>query len=112
MTTNDIITVARRFLQDTQSPYRWENFELKSGLELGIAKLNSLRPETRYVNGVLTDGIQLPDDNDTSISIDSRFLEPLVYYVVYTAYAQDNTDTVNQQLAENSLAKFMSFIQQ
>lgn len=106
MTTNDILTVARRFLQDTVSPYRWEDDELKKDLQFAIRELHKIRPETRYVDGALTDGVTLPTDASTAIGIEDRYEECLAYYVVYLAYLNDNSDTVNAQLAESYLSKF------
>ena len=106
MTPNEIFTVARRFLQDTAEPYRWADQELANNLKFALRELNKIRPETRYVNGLLTDGTELPDDFDEEIALEDRYEEALAYYVVYLCYLDDNTDTVNGNLAELYLSKF------
>ena len=106
MTVSSIITIARRFLQDTASPYRWENAELRNDIQLGIRELHKIRPETKYVDGALTGGVELPESDSDSIDIEDRFELALAYFTVYMAYLNDNSDTVNAQLAESYLSKF------
>lgn len=106
MTTNGIISVARRFINDTIAPYRWEDSELKADVQFAVRELNKIRPETRYVGGVLTDGVTLPTSNTDQIAVDDRYEECIAYYVAYLAYLDDNSDTVNAQLAESYLNKF------
>lgn len=106
MTVSDIENSARRILQDTQEPYRWTTEEMREALQEGVAALNAIRPETRYVGGSLYDFIKLPESDTEEISIKPRYREALVFYVVYKCYLVDNTDTVNAQLAEMYLGKF------
>lgn len=108
MTVEKIITKARRIIHDTEEPYRWGSDELRDALQDGINALHAIRPATRYVNGLLTDGVTLPaaDAADQSFPIDVRFEEALVFYVCYKCYLDDDTDTANQALAESYLAKF------
>ena len=106
MTVADIENSARRILQDMQEPYRWASEEMREVLQEGVAALNAIRPETRYVGGNLYDFIKLPESDTEEISIKPRYREALVFYVVYKCYLVDNTDTVNAQLAEMYLGKF------
>lgn len=106
MTVAEIERKVRRILQDTKLEYRWPSDEIRDALQEGVYALNSIRPETRYVNGRLADLIQLPEADDEPISISDRYVEALVFYVVYKCYLDDDTDTVNQQLAESYLGKF------
>ena len=111
MTTNDIITIARRFLQDTASPYHWTDENLRKNLQSAIIALHKERPESRYVNGALVDKVELPDEpeegeEEAAITIDDRFEEALACYVTHLAYLDDCTDTVSATLAEVFLQKF------
>lgn len=106
MTVADIEKSARRILQDTQEPYRWSSEEMREALQEGVAALNAVRPETRYVGGNLYDWIELPKTDTEKISIKPRYREALVYFVAYKCYLNDSTDTVNAQLAEMYLGKF------
>ncbi len=106
MTAGEIERKVRLIIQDTVSEYRWTSEEIKDYLQDGCIALNAIRPETRYVGGLLTDGTVLPESDDDPISIDNRFAEALVFYVVYKCYLKDATDTTNQGLAESYLNKF------
>ena len=99
---------ARRIINDTAEPYRWESSELRDHLQTGVHALHAIRPETRYVNGLLTDFVAVPDAEaeDQSFPIDVRYEEALVYFVVYKCYLDDDTDESNQALAEAYLGKF------
>jgi len=106
VTVEEIERKARRILQDTEEEYRWTSAEIRDALQEAIAALNAIRPETRYVDGVLSDPIRLPAADDKTISVNDRYTEALVFYVVYKCYLMDDTDTTNQQLAELYLGKF------
>lgn len=106
MTASEIETKVRRIIQDDMPEYRWTSEEIKDYLTDGCRALNAIRPETRYVDGLLTDGTVLPEFDNDPIPIDNRFTETLVFYVVYKCYLKDATDTTNQGLAESYLNKF------
>lgn len=106
MTIATIEAKARRILQDTEVPYRWESSEIRDSIQEGVYALNAIRPETRYVNGELKDAVNLPDGNDMEMDIHNHYEEALVYYVVHKCYLNDSTDTMNAQLAEMYLSKF------
>lgn len=104
MTVADIIRRARRILQDSVEPYRWEDAELREDVQLALRYLNSAAPHTRYVAGGVTDYTPLPDEDDEPIAVDERYAEGLALYVAYLAYFNDATDTVNNGRAESCLA--------
>lgn len=106
MTVASIEKKARRILQDTISPYRWESAEIRDAIQEGVYALNAIRPETRYVGGELQDVVELPPSDTSAIDIHYRFEEALVFYAVYKCYLDDSTDTANAQLAEGYLGKF------
>lgn len=106
MTVAEIERKARRILQDTVAEYRWTSADIRDALQEGVYALNAIRPETRYVDGLLRDVIALPKTDDARIDVNDRYEEALVFYVVYKCYLVDDTDTVNQQLAETYLGKF------
>ena len=82
---------------------------LRDGVFNAVEHIHSIRPETRYVNGVLAD---FHVDGETEeIPVDPRFTEALVCYVVYCAYLKDDSDTENLQNAENYLAKANTLMQ-
>lgn len=99
---------ARRIINDTAEPYRWESSELRDHLQAGIHALHAIRPETRYVSGELVDFVAVPDAEaaEQEFPIDVRYEEALVYFVVHKCYLDDDTDKSNQALAESYLAKF------
>lgn len=106
---NDLIDQARIKLHDTNQPYRWSVAELLDGVKKAVNHIHSIRPETQYVDGNLSD---FEVDSDTEeIPIDSRYEEALVHYVVYWAYLKDDTDVENAQLAESYLARANTLMQ-
>jgi len=109
MTTNSIRTIVRRFVQDTDSThYHWTDADIKANIQLAIVELHKIRPETRYVNGSLSDGVSLPTADTDVIKIESRFEEALADYAAHLCYLDDVTDPVSSQLAEAFLQKFMA----
>lgn len=106
MTVAGIENKARRILQDTVEEYRWTSEEIRDCLAEAVRTLNAVRPETRYVDGALTDGVEVPASDSAAIDIEDRFEEALVYYVVHKCYLNDDSDTVNAQLAADYLSKF------
>lgn len=106
MTINTIEQKARQLLFDTIEEYRWTSDEIREALVEAIRTLNSIRPETRYVEGRLVDVLPLSDNVNEKILIEDRYEEALVFYVVYKCYLKDDTDTVNAELAERYLSKF------
>lgn len=111
MTFADIEKKARRLLGDTTYPYHWPIEELRDHAQEGLRSINAIRPETRYVNGLVTDGTVLPSTDDAVIEMNDRYEEALVYFVVYRCYLNDNTDTENAQLSESYLSKFNMKVQ-
>lgn len=106
MTVADIERRARRILLDTEDPYRWQKDDIRDALQEGVYELNKIRPETRYVDGMLLDAIELPEDDDAKIDVENRFLEALVCFVVAKCYQTDDADTVNSNLSELYYSKF------
>ncbi len=106
MTVADIEKKARRILRDTVEEYRWTSESIRDCLAEAVRTLNAVRPETRYVDGALTDGVELPASDDAEIGIHDRFEEALVYYVVHKCYLDDDSDTANAQLSADYLSKF------
>lgn len=110
MTVSEIESRARKILLDDTEPYRWTSDNIREELADAVRHLQAIRPETRYVEGKLTDYC-LPDTDDEPLLCEDRFREALVYYVVYKCYLFDDTDTVNAQLAESYLAKSNTYAQ-
>lgn len=108
MTVKTITDKARRILQDTQSPFRWESAEIREAVQEGLDALGAIRPETRYVDGRLLDVVLLPEGDETELPVHRRYEEALVYFVVHKCYLDDDTDTVNAQLSDMYLGKFMT----
>lgn len=106
MTISGIEIKARRILQDTHTPYRWETDQIRDAVQEGVGELNRIRPETRYTEAGLVDRITLPEEDSEPIALNDRYETAIVYYVVYKCYQIDDTDTVNAQLAESYLGKF------
>ena len=105
MTVNSIRTRARKILEDSVSPYRWEDSELRDHLQIALRRLNVRVPATRYVGLAVQDYIPLPDEDDAEFPVDDRYAEALALYVAYLAYFNDATDTVNAERAAACLSR-------
>lgn len=110
MTVSEIEARARKILLDDKEPYRWSSQDIREEIADAVRHVQSVRPETRYVNGALKDYC-LPENDGDEMEMDGRFREALVYYVVYKCYLYDDTDTVNAQLADSYLAKSNTYAQ-
>ena len=106
-----MISRVRRLLQDGEVPYHWSDDAIKSDLAMSIRALHKVRPETRYVDGLLVDYVTLPALDTDPIAIDGRFEDALAYHTAYLAYSDDCTDPVSKSLADDFLAKFNTFAQ-
>lgn len=72
----------------------------------GIRRMHSVRPESRYVNGVLFDYVFPTDSDDIadfSVSFDERWRLGVVYYAAYRRFECDVIDAVNRELAASYL---------
>lgn len=97
-------------LDSNESGYRWSSPVIFRGLRDGLKRLNSIRPESRYfglmlvsidfpaVDGVMTSE-QIETVRGTTVLIDERWIEAVVYYAVHKAYQPDNPDTMNDALS-------------
>jgi hypothetical protein len=96
---------------DDQLPFRWSSEFIRTAIEDAVAFLHAARPETRYVNGVLTDGVELPNNALVDFPIHSRFREGIVAYMAYKCLESENPDTQNLTLADSYLNKAKSLMQ-
>lgn len=111
MTVADIEKRVRIVLMDDNDPYRWSSEFIRMAIGDALAFLHAARPETRYVNGLLTDGVPLPENDFEDFPIDGRFREGIVSYVAYKCLETENPDTQNISLADSYLNKAKSLMQ-
>lgn len=113
----DVEDMARTILLDTEDDaYRFVPKEIYQALWDGLKHINNVRPESRYVNGLLVDlGFVLPAAYDsatvtayrgTDVNMEDRWREAAVYYVVHRMYLKDDADTQNAALAKQYLDMF------
>lgn len=110
MTIGDIVSQARTIVNDTFEPYRYLQSDVILYVRDAVRHLNRVRPETRYVDGRLSDYV-LELEEDTEIPVDRRFEESLVLYTVYRVYQEDDSDTVNLQLGQTYLQRSEALMQ-
>lgn len=119
MTVATIEEQVRNILLDTdESNYRFTEKEIYLALKQGISEVRRLRPESRYVNCLLTDfTLNVPQQAPaggwsqfatTEIMMDEFWMHALVCYVVYRMYLKDDSDTQNANLAKTYLNTFNS----
>ena len=68
MNVADLENRVRVVLMDNHSPYRWSSEFIRTAIEDAVVFLHAARPETRYVNGLLTDGVALPQNSRRGFS--------------------------------------------
>lgn len=131
-TIKEIENQARIKLLDTYSDnYRFQPTEMFYAMRDGLRMIRNVRPESRYVNGLLTDKMllvgsseedfvvpesfpctidgtsyTLDDYRNFQINMEDRWMESLVYYVIHQMYLKDDADTNNANLAQAYYAKF------
>ena len=100
MTIGDIEKKVRTLVNDSDAPdYRFKPEEIHGFIVDALRHLWRIRPETRYVNGVLCN-VEIEATASWEIPVDGRFEEALVSYAAYKVYQLDMSDTVNMQMAD------------
>lgn len=131
-TIKEIERQARVKLLDTyEDNYRFAPTEIFDAMRDGLRMIRNVRPESKYVDGLLTgkmliiNGVEadftVPESfpatiGDTTYTLDQfrgftvnledRWMESLVYYVIHQMYLKDDTDTANANLAQTYYSKF------
>lgn len=118
MTLGDLLNLVRVNLIDTNAAdYRWSNSIILTALVQGVARLNKVRPESRYLNMRLadnafpiTDSANGSYDEATALAytvlVDERWHEAIMYFAVAKCLEIDSSDLANAQLSANAYAKF------
>ena len=121
----DVEDQARLILLDTYSDaYRFEPKEIYQALWEGLKHIRSIRPESRYLDGLLVDlqlrtsdsspwvDFYIPENQAievyraSKISMEDDWREAAVYYIVHRMYLKDDSDTQNANLATQYLNMF------
>lgn len=131
-TIKEIERQARVKLLDTyEDNYRFNPTEIFDAMRDGLRMIRNVRPESKYVDGLLTgkmlliNGLEANFDVPESfpatiggttytldqfraftVNMEDRWMESLVYYVIHQMYLKDDTDTANATLAQTYYAKF------
>ena len=131
-TIKEIERQARVKLLDTyEDNYRFKPTEIFDALRDGLRMIRNVRPESKYVDGLLTGkmliigGVEadftvpesfpatiggttytLDQFRGFTVNMEDRWMESLVYYVIHQMYMKDDTDTANAQLAQAYYTKF------
>lgn len=116
-TVKEAEDAARLTLLDTSpDAYRFEPKEMFAALSSAIVRIHTIRPESRYVAGLLVDyslsvPAQFTDETlatyrSTEIEMERRWFDAAVYFMVYRMYLKDDPDTSNSKLADHYLQLF------
>ena len=123
---------ARVKLLDTyEDNYRFKPTEIFDAMRDGLRMIRNVRPESKYVDGLLTGKMLVINGSEAdftvpesfpatiggttytldqfrgfTVNIEDRWMESLVYYVIHQMYLKDDTDTANAQLAQAYYTKF------
>ena len=103
---NDIISSfradVRGVLGDNVEPLRHTEAQIDRAVVDAFRRMFSVRPESRYVNGVLKtfDFPSADSDLETfQVSFDPRWRMGIVYFAAARRYESDVVDAVNRELA-------------
>lgn len=92
------ITSARVLLQDTvDSPYRYSDGELITGLNIAILEARKLRPDL-----FLAEDFSLPEftaNDATAVPIDAQYRPAFLYYMIGHAQLRDDEPTQDNRAA-------------
>lgn len=131
-TIKEIERQVRVKLLDTyEDNYRFTPTEIFDAMRDGLRMIRNVRPESKYVDGLLTGKMLVIDGNEAdftvpesfpatiggttytldqfrafTVNMEDRWMESLVYYVIHQMYMKDDTDTANANLAQAYYAKF------
>ncbi|MGN0844457.1 MAG: DUF6682 family protein [Kiritimatiellia bacterium] len=131
-TIKEIERQVRVKLLDTYDDnYRFNPTEIFDAMRDGLRMIRNVRPESKYVDGLLTGKMLLIDGNEAdfivpesfpatiggttytldqyrkfTVNMEDRWMESLVYYVIHQMYLKDDTDTANANLATTYYGKF------
>lgn len=131
-TIEEIERQARVKLLDTyEDNYRFAPTEIFDAMRDGLRMIRNVRPESKYVDGLLTGKMLLINGEEAdfivpesfpatiggatytldqfrgfTVNMEDRWMESLVYYVIHQMYLKDDADTVNATLAQAYYSKF------
>lgn len=131
-TIKEIERQARVKLLDTyEDNYRFNPTEIFDAMRDGLRMIRNVRPESKYVDGLLTGKMLLINGMEAdfvvpesfpatiggttytldqfrafTVNMEDRWMESLVYYVIHQMYLKDDTDTANANLAQTYYTKF------
>lgn len=95
-------TDVRGILGDNTSPLRHTDEQIDRAVVDALRRMFSIRPESRYVSGVLKDYTFPSSDTDLAafqIDYDPRWRMGIVYFAAARRYESDVIDAVNRELA-------------
>lgn len=120
-----------KLLDTYEDNYRFNPTEIFDAMRDGLRMIRNVRPESKYVNGLLTGKMLVIDGEEEdfivpesfpatiegttytldqyrafTVNMEDRWMEALVYYVIHQMYLKDDTDTANAQLAQVYYTKF------
>ena len=105
---NDIISSfradVRGVLGDNVEPLRHTDAQIDRAVVDAFRRMFSVRPESRYVNGVLKTFDFPSADSDLEtfrVSFDPRWRMGIVYFAAARRYESDVVDAVNRELASS-----------
>ena len=92
-TVADYVRDARVLLQDTVADYRYSDFDLVEGLNLGLLEIRRLRPE--LVRAYFRTSIPTYSSTAqaTAVPMDYQYRVPLLYYICGHAQLRDDENT-------------------
>lgn len=105
-TYENLLTEAREFLQDADTPYRFSDTRLLNALNRGLQEIGRLRPDA-FTSLYDANSLNIPEivdddaatapqyDWETEFQIDMMFYNPLLSYVIGSIEVTDDEFTVD-----------------
>lgn len=115
-TVGNIEDQVRTYLLDTyEDAYRYAPKEIYFAMRDGLNHIRNMRPESKYVSGVLVD-LNFPTIpasaeststiRATTVNMEDRWQEAIVFYCIHRMYNKDDTDTQNAALSKEYYEMF------
>lgn len=103
-TYQNAIDEARQILQDTDTPYRYDDAILLNILNRGLQELARLRPDA-YWDQFATDDVTVPEIEE--LTLEDAFAPPMMFYNPIVSYIVSWAEVLDDEFTTDGRAAMM-----
>ncbi len=92
MTGANVIGRVRNLINDTVSPYRWEDTVLLDWINDGVRDVRRLRPDAKFDSNANVVAYSSASATGDTLILDNEWKTALVEYVCFKCFDQDGAD--------------------